>query len=90
MPIPINQNSTDYKQAGLAPLPASIAIGAAAPEVYRFAGQLPASAILMELPLGEPAFDVRYMFYSTLALAAAGERLQRRRAAGVRGCSPSR
>ena len=41
-------------------------IGAAAPEVYRFVAQLPASAVLLELPLGEPAFDVRYMFYSTL------------------------
>ena len=66
IPIPINQNDTGYTQAGLAPLPASVAIGPAAPEVYRFAAQLPASAILLELPLGEPAFDVRYMFYSTL------------------------
>ena len=66
VPMPINQNSTEYKQAGLAPLPASVAIGAAAPDVYRFAGRLPPSAILLELPLGEPAFDVRYTFYSTL------------------------
>jgi len=65
IPIPINQNSTDYTQAGLAPLPASVAIGAAAPEVYRFIATLPSSTVLMELPLGEPAFDVRYMFYST-------------------------
>jgi hypothetical protein len=66
VPIPINQNSTGYTQSGLAPLPASLAVGSAAPEVYRFAAQLPASAVLIELPLGEPAFDVRYMFYSTL------------------------
>jgi hypothetical protein len=66
IPIPINQNSTDYTQSGLAPLPDSVAIGSAAPEVYRFVAQLPASTILMELPFGEPAFDVRYMFYSTL------------------------
>jgi hypothetical protein len=66
VPMPINQNSTDYKQAGLTPLPPSVAIGAAAPEVYRFVSQLPASAVLLELPFGEPAFDVRYMFYSTL------------------------
>jgi hypothetical protein len=65
IPIPINQNSTDYAQPGLAPLPASIAIGAAAPEVYRYVEQLPASAVLIELPLGEPAFDVRYMIHST-------------------------
>src|SRR3954469_519842 len=66
VPIPINQNSADYRQRGLAPLPDSIAVGSAAPEVYRFAAQLPESAVLLELPVGEPAFDVRYMFYSTL------------------------
>jgi hypothetical protein len=66
VPMPINQNSTDYKQPGLMPLPPSVALGAAAPEVYRFVSQLPDSAVLLELPFGEPAFDVRYMFYSTL------------------------
>ncbi len=66
VPMPINQNATDYKQKGLMPLPPSVAVGTAAPEVYRFAASLPASAVLLELPLGEPAFDVRYMFYSTL------------------------
>jgi hypothetical protein len=65
VPIPINQNSTQYTQSGLAPLPASIAIGPSAPDVYQFVEGLPASAILIELPLGEPAFDIRYMFYST-------------------------
>jgi hypothetical protein len=64
--MPINQSSIDYKQEGLAPLPSSVAVGVALPEVYRFVSQLPASAVLLELPLGEPAFDVRYMFYSTL------------------------
>ena len=66
VPMPINQNATDYKQPGLTPLPPSVAVGAAASEVYRFVAQLPAAAVLLELPLGEPAFDVRYMFYSTL------------------------
>jgi hypothetical protein len=64
VPIPINQNSTQYGQAGLAPLPASIDVGST-PEVYQFVARLPASTVLIELPLGEPAFDVRYMFYST-------------------------
>jgi len=31
----------------------------------RFVASLPASSAIVELPLGEPAFDVRYMFYST-------------------------
>ena len=66
IPIPINQNSTEYAQAGLAPLPPIVATGDAAPPVYRFIAQLPPSSVVVELPLGEPAFDVRYMFYSTL------------------------
>jgi len=65
VPMPVNQNSTEYQQMGLAPLPASVATGAAVPEVYRYIAQLPLSAVVAELPLGEPAFDVRYMFYST-------------------------
>jgi hypothetical protein len=64
IPIPINQSSTDYTQSGLAPLPASVTT-APAPEVYRFVAQLAPSAVVIELPLGEPAFDIRYMFYST-------------------------
>jgi hypothetical protein len=64
-PIPINQNSTAYKQAGLAALPGVVSIFSA-PPVYRFLSTLPDSIAVVELPLGEPAFDVRYMFYSTL------------------------
>jgi len=67
IPIPINQYSAEYTQPGLAPLPRVVATGgAAAPAVYGFIAQLPASAVVIELPLGEPAFDVRYMWYSTL------------------------
>jgi hypothetical protein len=63
-PFPINRNTIDYKQAGLAPLPASISI-ADVPPVYDWIARLPASAAIAELPLGEPSFDVRYQFYST-------------------------
>jgi hypothetical protein len=66
IPIPINQNSTEYAQAALAPLPPVVATGDAAPPVYRFIAQLPQESVVIELPLGEPAFDVRYMFYSTM------------------------
>jgi hypothetical protein len=62
-PIPINQNSIDYGRSGLAPLPDSL--GIEAPAVYRFVSTLPGQSAIVELPLGEPAFDVRYMFYST-------------------------
>jgi hypothetical protein len=64
-PIPLNENSTEYKQGGLAPLPGNLAIGSATPAVYRFAAQLPKSSALLELPFGEVAFEARYMFYST-------------------------
>ena len=65
VPIPINENSTKYAQSGLAPLPARVETGAAAPPVYRFMAGLPDDSVIIELPLGEPAFDIRYMFYST-------------------------
>ena len=65
LPVPMNQNPTQYRQAGLAPLPATIATGADVPAVYQSIAQLPVSAVIVELPLGEPAFDIRYMFYST-------------------------
>ena len=65
IPLGLNGNSADYKQSGLAPLPGHVATGAATPPVYRFVEQLPPSAALVELPFGEVAFDVRYMFYAT-------------------------
>jgi hypothetical protein len=65
-PIPVNINSTDYEQAGLVPLPATVARGSGGPVVYRFLAGLPPSSALIELPFGEVAFETRYMFYSTL------------------------
>jgi hypothetical protein len=64
VPIPVNANSTDYTQPHLAPLPARVSIHDAE-QLYAYVSQLPDGAVLLELPLGEPAFDVRYMFYST-------------------------
>ena len=66
VPLPLNDSSTDYKQSGLAPLPATLAMGLMTPAVYRFAARLPPSSVLLELPIGEVAFETRYMFYSTL------------------------
>jgi hypothetical protein len=62
VPLPMNVNDVDYKTAGLAPLPASLF---PEPPVYRFVAALPPPAVIVELPLGETAFEVRYMFYST-------------------------
>ena len=64
VPIAINRNDTNYKQGGLALLPDTLAMGDAALPVYRLVAQLPATAVVLELPLGEPAFDVRYMLYA--------------------------
>jgi len=61
-PIPVDGNSTSYTRRGLAALPA---LQLDAPPVYGFIASLPADSVIVELPLGEPAFDVRYMFYST-------------------------
>ena len=65
VPLSLNGNDTDYKQSGLAPLPDVVTTGSDVPPVYRFIATLPASASLVELPFGEVAFEVRYMFYST-------------------------
>jgi hypothetical protein len=64
VPIPINANDTNYRQTHLAPLPDTLTQGGVPPPAYTFAAQLPASSVLLELPLGEPAFDVRYMFHA--------------------------
>ena len=65
-PFPINGNSTVYARADLTPLPDILESGADAPPVYRFIARLPPNSAILELPLGEPAFDIRYRFYSTL------------------------
>jgi len=62
VPIPMNQNAIDYRQPGLAPLPDTVET---VPPVYSLVSTLPAGSAIVELPLGEPAFDVRYMLYST-------------------------
>jgi hypothetical protein len=61
-PVALNQNSPNYARAGLNPLPL---LERTAPPVYEFLAQLPQRAVVLELPLGEPAFDVRYQFFST-------------------------
>ena len=67
VPVPLNGNDTNYKQPNLAPLPPEVgATIDAAPVVYRFIAQLPASSAVLELPFGEVAFEVRYVFYSAL------------------------
>ena len=65
VPLAMNTNSTSYKQVGLAPLPDALALTPEALATYEFLAKLPGESAIAELPLGEPAFDIRYMFYST-------------------------
>jgi len=65
LPLSLNDNSLDYKQADLAPLPPFVTMGDKAPEIYRAVAALPSSSAILELPFGEVAFEVRYEFYST-------------------------
>jgi hypothetical protein len=66
VPIPVNVNSTDYEQGGLAALPGTVTRESGDPLVYRFLTGLPPASAVIELPFGEVAFETRYMFYSTL------------------------
>jgi hypothetical protein len=61
-PLPINESSPTYARPGLALLPP---FDRDPPPVYALVRSLPPGSAIIELPLGEPAFDVRYMFYST-------------------------
>jgi hypothetical protein len=61
-PVPLNQTSSSYVRAGLRPLPP---LDPAAPPIYQSVAALPPQSVLLEMPLGEPAFDLRYMFFST-------------------------
>lgn len=61
-PVPLNQTSTNYVRAGLSPLPP---LEHVTPPIYSAIAALPPSVTVLELPLGEPAFDLRYMFFST-------------------------
>jgi hypothetical protein len=64
VPLALNGNDTNYKQSNLAALPPFVGVGGRTPPVYRFLAQLPESSAVLELPFGEVAFEVRYVFYS--------------------------
>jgi hypothetical protein len=65
LPLSLNDNSVDYKQTDLTPLPPFVTMGDRAPGIYRAVAGLPSSAAILEMPFGEVAFEVRYEFYST-------------------------
>ncbi|HZT78079.1 MAG TPA: hypothetical protein VFA27_15605 [Vicinamibacterales bacterium] len=64
VPIPINQNDTHYTQPHLVPLAGRVSLDDRR-ALDDFLAHLPPSTAVVELPLGEPAFDVRYMIAST-------------------------
>jgi hypothetical protein len=49
---------------GLATPPARLELPRRAPLIYRAVGQLPAGAVIADLPLGEADYDLRAMYYS--------------------------
>lgn len=61
VPIPVNQISVEYQKRGLAPLPP---LSTTRESLYDFIATTPSAVAVLELPLGEPAYDVRYMFHS--------------------------
>jgi hypothetical protein len=49
-----------------APAPTTLAVGRFAPQVYHYLAALPPDVVIVEFPLGEDAWEVQYMYYSTL------------------------
>ncbi len=61
---PINLNGTE-DSAGLARPDAYVLPGPATFDIYRAASSLPPDVLIAELPFGDNAYDLRYMYYST-------------------------
>lgn len=62
---PFFMNGAMHAGHGLNHPPPAVATGAMAPAVYREVARLPDEAVIVELPLGDVAWDVRATFYST-------------------------
>ena len=63
VPVPTNLDPGVVKRA---PAPLRIEVGRLAPPVYHYVASLPREAVIVELPVGEDAWEVQYMYYSTL------------------------
>jgi hypothetical protein len=61
-PIPVNRSS---RRTSHAPAP-RVAPAGAAPRVYRAVAALPRAAVLVEFPFGDPAWELQYVYYSTM------------------------
>ena len=74
-PIRVN---IPYDSEGLARTPDRIETGRAVPPVYTYLRSLPSDAVIIELPFGASAYEVRYLVLLDGALAPPRERVQRR------------
>jgi sorbitol-specific phosphotransferase system component IIC len=61
-PIPVNVTASDKY---LAP-PSRVFPPWQAPPAYQHLATLPASTVVLELPFGDPAWELRYVYYSTV------------------------
>jgi len=61
-PMLVNQT---WGESGVTP-PARVETAANAPAVYRALRTLPAGAVIAEFPFGDPAWELRYVYYSTV------------------------
>jgi hypothetical protein len=61
-PMPINQA---WSEGGATP-PARVEPASSAPAVYRHLAALPGNFAILEFPFGDPAWELRYVYYSTV------------------------
>jgi hypothetical protein len=61
-PMPVNQTWGD---GGIEP-PARIERAANAPVVYQHLAEMPNATVITEFPFGDPAWELRYVYYSTV------------------------
>ena len=62
VPMPLNHTWGD----GLVMPPARVEPAAKAPSVYRALAAMPESRVITEFPFGDPAWELRYVYYSTV------------------------
>ena len=62
--VPMLVNQT-WGEGAVAP-PARVEPASRAPAVYRALASMPAARVLIEFPFGDPAWELRYVYYSTV------------------------
>jgi hypothetical protein len=62
VPMPLNHTWGD----GLVMPPARVEPAATAPSVYQALAAMPESRVITEFPFGDPAWELRYVYYSTV------------------------